>query len=373
MKKFKKKFDEIIRIDYLLDVYHTIRLNTKHRGKLLIYEMFLSTNLHKIMNRLKNREYRHGKYNIFLIKENKYRIIMSENLEDKIVNHLISKYLLNDAIDNRLLDMNVATRKGKGTKYGILYLKKYINKIKQNHDKVYVLKCDIKKYFYNINHDILIEKLNDIILDKDIKEILSNIIHSTNEKYVNQTILKIINNEKQMVINSNKSNKENLLNELNSIPLYKYNRGLPIGNLSSQILAIFYLNDLDHYIKEVLKVPGYVRYMDDFCLIYHDKEYLKDCIPKIENKLKDLKLELNDKTRIYDMDYGIDFLGYKFKLVNKKLIMRVTYKNKVKIIRKLKKLHNIDIEKFDRSYASYMGYVKQNSSLKYVLETMFKD
>lgn len=84
---------------------------------------------------------------------------MSETMHDKIINHLVSRYALIPLLDKKFIDMNVATRKDMGTKKVIFYFKKYINRLKENHDDIYVLKCDIKKYFYNIDHKILLDKL----------------------------------------------------------------------------------------------------------------------------------------------------------------------------------------------------------------------
>ena len=99
---------------------------------------------------LEQRKYRHGKYNIFLVKEYKYRLIMSENISDKIINHLISNEILLPNIEPRLIEMNVVTRKNKGTKQGLYYTKKYLNTIRAKYENFYVLKCDIQKYFYNM-------------------------------------------------------------------------------------------------------------------------------------------------------------------------------------------------------------------------------
>lgn len=96
--------------------------------------------------------------------------------------------------------------------------------------------------------------------------------------------------------------------------MYKTGKGLPIGNMSSQILAIYYLNKLDHFIKEKLKVKYYIRYMDDFILIHHDKEYLKYCLSEIKQELAKLKLQLNNKTTISEIHQGVNFLGYRFLL-----------------------------------------------------------
>ena len=141
------KYNDLIDIDKIKDVHNIIKRNTKNKNKLYKFEMFYACNIISIYNILKNKSYKHSHYNIFIIQEPKYRIIMS----DKAINHLISKYVLNPLINPKLIEQNVATRKNKGTKEGLCYTKKYINKLKMNNEKFYVLKCDIKK-INNINH-----------------------------------------------------------------------------------------------------------------------------------------------------------------------------------------------------------------------------
>ena len=127
--------------------------------------------------------------------------------------------------------------------------------------------------------------------------------------------------------------------------------------MTSQILAIYYLNDLDHFIKEKLHCKYYVRYMDDFVIFDTDKERLKELKNILSEKLKDVKLELNDKTNIYDLSKGFNFLGYKFILVGKKLIVKINNQTKRRIKKRIKKLEKRT--DFNKSVikASYRGYL----------------
>ena len=113
---------------------------------------------------------------------------MSQNIIDKLINHVIADKILLPTLDNSLIDMNVATRIGKGTHYGIRYLKKYLNELKG--ETIYALKFDISKYFYSIDHDILFDLLKKKIKDKDALDILFKIIESTDSEYVNKKIPK---------------------------------------------------------------------------------------------------------------------------------------------------------------------------------------
>ena len=207
-----------------------------------------------------------------------------------------------------------------------------------------------------INHEILFEKLSKEFDDKDILNILKEIISSTDNLNVNKSIDKIIADEISKLEKKNISDLEKKKTELFRLPRYQKGVGLPIGNETSQILAVYYLNGLDHFIKEKLRIKCYIRYMDDFILFHHDKEYLKFCLKKIEEYLKGLKLSLNKKTQIYDMKKGFNFLGYKFFLKEKKLIIIINNQTKKRIKKKLKRLKKNNFSKYTLVRASYKGY-----------------
>lgn len=291
---------------------------------------------------------------------------MSQNIIDKLINHVVSEYFLINIYDRTLIDTNIATRKNKGTHYGIKLLKKYINEIKD--EKFYILKFDISKYFYNLDHKILKDLIRKKIKDKDVLNIIDKIIDSTNCDYINKTI----NKEKQKEIDKVKNNNKELINSIKNIPLYKYGKGLPIGNMSSQVLAILYLNELDHFIKEDLKIKYYIRYMDDGILIHKDKEYLKYCLKEIEKILNKYKLELNNKTKIYNSFEGFEFLGFRYFIKNNKLIMKVTnrtkrkFKRKIKNMTKLMKEGKITKEIFIQVRNSYLGHLNYGKTKKLI-------
>lgn len=357
--KLNLKYEDLVDIDKIREMYHIIRTNTKNRGKLHKFELFYSSNIISILEALRKKCYKHSKYNVFLVHEPKYRIIMSEIMSDKVVNHLISKYVLAPGIYPHLIPQNVATREGKGTKEGIRYLKMYINKLKLNYDKVYVLKCDIKKYFYSIDHELILEKCKRFIDDPEVFKLVENIINSTDEAYVNEAIDKVVQKEITRVSKLNILDKDLKIEELKRIPRYPKGKGLPIGNMTSQLLAIYFLNDLDHYIKERLHCKYYIRYMDDFVIFDHDKERLKVLRKEIEEKLKEFKLELNKKTNIYDLNHGFGFLGYYYFLKGKRLIIKINPQTKRRIKKKMRKLKKINAPNLTQVKASYMGYLSQ--------------
>ena len=249
MKRVNNIYNSIVDIKAIQTMYNKkIKLNTKNKIKLERFENNYVSNMIYIKNTLENKSYIPGKYNIFLIKEPKLRLIMSQNVFDKIINHMVSKYFLVDIYSNTLINENIATRENKGTHYGINLLKKYLNEVKK--DEFYILKFDISKYFYNLDHDILKNLVRRKIKDKDVLKIIDDIIDSTDSEYVNKEINRVKQKEINKVLNSNVDNKNKILNNINKIPVYKKGKGLPIGNMSSQILAVLYLNELDHFIKE---------------------------------------------------------------------------------------------------------------------------
>lgn len=366
MKRKKNLYNKILDLDVIIDMYdNVIKKNTKNKIKIEQFENYYSENMVMIKDILKSKTYSPDKYNIFFIKEPKLRIIMSQNIKDKIINHLVAKYFLIDSFDSLLIKENCATRIEKGTHYAISLFKKYLNNEKSRYELFYVLKFDINKYFYNIDHELVKKMLNKRIKDKDVLNILFSIIDSTDEGYVNETIeeLKVAYQKKLKDHNLNDIKK---LKEIKNIPLYKKGKGFPIGNMTSQIIATFYLNDLDHYIKEKLNVKYYVRYMDDGVLIHHDKEYLKYCLEKIKEFLKHYKLELNNKTKIYSSNEGIEFLGFRF-IIKNKIIMKVKnqtkkrFKYKIKELCKMYEKGLITREMVISVRNSYMAYLKHGS------------
>ena len=330
-------------------IYKKIRNSTKNKRKIIRFEYYYSININRVKNILDSKNYEVGKYNIFLIRKPKYRIIMSQSIADKLINHLVAYKILIPTLDKSLINTNVATRTCKGTHYGIKYLKKYLNSMD---GKVYALKFDISKYFYNIDHKILINLLKEKIKDKDGINILTKIINSTDSNYINGEIDKLKTKEKLNVTDINK------LKEINDIPYYEKGKGLPIGNMTSQIMAIFYLSKLDHFIKEKLHIKYYIRYMDDGLLLSNDKAYLRYCLSKIKEEIYKYKLKLNNKTKIINVSKeGLEFLGFKF-YKEGKLYLKVKNNTKKRFKRKIKNINKYSFENQKQIKNSYKAHLR---------------
>lgn len=358
MKRKNDLYENMISYNDILSVYKKIKNSTKNKKEVYNYELNLNQNLLDTLFSLSKSTYVFSKYNIFLIREPKYRLIMSESFPDKVVNHLFSKYVLSYALQSTLINSNVATRTDKGSKEAYNLFIKYTNKLIYEKKKIYVLKIDISKYFYNINHNIMINMVNEKIKDERVLDMLKVILDTTDNDYVNKTILSVVNREIYKVnkLNISTIEKEKLIKELKSIPLYRKGYGLPIGNMSSQILAVFFLNKVDHFVKEKLGCKYYIRYMDDLVILGNDKEELKNVFENVSKYIESFDLNVNNKSGIYSLSDGVNFLGYNFRVFNNKLIIRYRSDTIKRVNKRLKNLKVYDNEMYLKSVASYKGY-----------------
>ena len=341
-----------VNLQVLLDIYEKeLCKKVKNKRRLYEFETQKMEYITSINENIERGTIPMPKYNIFLIKDPKYRIIMSVSIYDKLINHYYSKMVLDKKLSKYLDIRNVATRKGMGSSYAHKLVMKYLEEEKRN-NKFYILKLDISKYFYNIDHEVL----KGLIKEKVTKEeyrYLNLILESTNQDYVNDTIIKLKEKESAR----NQSHRD----EINSLPLYDKGKGLSIGLLSNQFLAIFYLYKLHNYIVHKLKIKHLVVYMDDYILMHPDKEYLKKCLKEIEFiLLNEYKLKLNrKKTMIVSSKEGFVFLSYRYRVINTKTIvnLRSETMNKIKrTTRKNKKLFLKGYITFEKRFSSVNNY-----------------
>lgn len=236
MKRKNNLYHNIIDLDNIINMTNLVCKNVRNKRKVDKFEMFKSEHVINIKNRLVNKDYNFNKYNIFMITDPKFRIVMAQDIEDKIINHLIAEYFLVKIFEPKYIDSMVATRLGKGSGYGVKLLKKYLNETKREYNNFYVLKIDIKKYFYTIDHKILKRILRYNIKDKEDISVLDKVIDSTNQDYINKEIKQLKDKKIKYIINSShisRLEKEKLLKEVNNIPLYNVGKGCSIGNQTS--------------------------------------------------------------------------------------------------------------------------------------------
>lgn len=309
MKRKNNLYKNICNIENIIAAYKEVVKNTKNKRRTENLREYKASYIYKVYTIVNNKNYVVGPYNTFTIYEPKERKIVSQNVVDKIINHLVARYILYPAILPCLLDVNVASRENMGTRRGLELKNNFEKKCKIKYGTYYVLKCDISKFFHSINHDILKEKLKRRIKDKDSLKIVFDIIDSNTE-------------------------------------------GLFIGSMTNQILAIFYLNDLDHFIKNTLKIKYYVRYQDDFLLFHKSKKYLSYCLEEIKKFLDKEKLTLNKKTRIFKSTNNYIFLGR----TNKNKYARYrNVKRKLKARFHMYKEGNISLQSLTASIICYKG------------------
>ena len=283
-------------------------------------------NILQLHSNLKNHIYTHGPYHAFNISDPKPRNIHKASVRDRLLHHAIYR-ILYPYFDKKFISDSYSCRLNKGTHKAINQFRKYARKVSKNNTKqCFILKCDIKKFFASIDHSVLINILTKHIKDKDILWLLDQIISS--------------------------------FHPTTSITHDRNDRciGLPLGNLTSQLLVNIYMNEFDQYIKHTLKVKYYIRYADDFTMIYHSEPELEELIPKIRNFLQsNLKLELHpNKVSIKTLSSGVDFLGW-VHFPNHRVLRTVT---KRRMMRNLFNNHNKE------TLASYLGMLKHGNAYK---------
>lgn len=346
-RKTRRVYDKALDYEKLYSAWNTVAHTCKNKQGLYEFAMYAQARISQLLEDLRARRYYPNKYRCFMIFEPKPRLVMSQSIRDKVVNHFVAREYLLPLLERTLVDANVATRKGMGSSYASRMLKRYFSEILAEHPgaTVYALKIDVSKYFYSIDHEILFEKLRKKIKDKDVLEILRRIVNETNKPYINKVI-----------------------DGFNAyygtdIPHYEKGKGLSIGAMTSQFLAIFYLSDLDHLVKEKLGQKYFIRYMDDFLILGTNKEELKEVCAMVECELKKMKLKVNPKTAIYNCSAGagFPFLGYRYFIAERsdgrRFLRIVCLAQTVRRVRhRLKTLYGHNPEKYSRSYESYRGY-----------------
>lgn len=259
----------------LLRAWEEFLRGKKKREDVALFQNRLMDNIFDINHDLKAKTYTHGGYVAFKINDPKPRDIHKATVRDRLVHHLLYRALY-EYFDSKFIHDSYSCRIGKGTHKAINRFREFRRVVSKNNTRTcWVLKCDIKKFFASIDHEILKKILVKHIEDEDLLQLLGNIIGSFNTK------------GEQCV-------------------------GLPLGNLTSQLLVNIYMNEFDQFVKHKLKTKYYIRYADDFVFLHQDKKYLENLIPQISEFLgTHLKLVLHpNKLFIKTLASGVDFLGW---------------------------------------------------------------
>ncbi|MFA6571983.1 MAG: reverse transcriptase/maturase family protein [Bacteroidota bacterium] len=304
-----------------------------------------------------NKTYKHSNYEAFKINDPKPRDIHKARVRDRLLHHAIYR-ILYSYLDKKFIYDSYSCRVGKGTHKAIYRFESFIRKVSKNNTKTcWVLKCDIKKFFANIDHKILKEILSKTVFDKDTLWLLEQVIDSF---YTNAHIHHGVYVQSNTIYAIAKMKKYQYSNS--AIAENEY-RGLPLGNLTSQLLVNIYMNEFDQYVKHKLKVEYYIRYADDFVILSESKEYLENILEQMKEFLEN-KLKLNmhpDKVFIKTIVSGVDFLGW-VHFPKHRVLRTATKRRMFRNIRENQKLNTVQ---------SYLGMLSHGNTYK--LREILKD
>ena len=266
-------YDDIISLNNLLSAWREFLKGKKKRKDVQVFQYNLMDNILELHNELGNKTYRHGGYEAFNISDPKPRNIHKATVRDRLLHHAIYRQLY-PYFDQKFIHHSYSCRRNKGTHRALDAYTKMARKISANHtNTARVLKCDIKKFFASIDQKILNCILQKHIDDADTLWLLERVIESF---------------------------------------CTEQGKGLPLGNLTSQLLVNVYMNEFDQFVKHELKAKYYIRYADDFVILERDREKLAKTFQSIERfLLAELALELHPyKVSINTTASGVDFLGW---------------------------------------------------------------
>ena len=326
-------YEELYSFENLYTAHKAARKGKRHKREVIAFEMNLAENLCQLQRELQTRTYRQRGYYHFMVYEPKARSIYAPYYIDRVVQHCLCDNILAPVLEPRLIYDNAACRVGKGTHFAIHRLSHFLTAHYRRHGASgYFLKCDISKYFDHINHEWLQQKLARAFRDPDTFSLLRNIIGSYEKSP---------------------------------------GKGLPLGNQCSQWFALYYLDSLDRLVKERLRVRHYTRYMDDFILLHESKEVLQSCLDEIRTHCAALGLELNQKTQIFPIKNGVDYLGWHHYLTNTgKVVRKLLLPSKQRLRRRMKGLQSgyaerrLEWDDVKRSIVSTDGHLRHGNAYR---------
>ena len=310
-------YNDITSLENLLEAWKEFLKGKRKKKDVQEFQLHLMDNILSLSNDLKNKTYTHGPYHAFNISDPKPRNIHKASVRDRLLHHAVYR-ILYPYFGKTFISDSYSCRLNKGTHKAINQFRKYYWKVSKNNTKqCWILKCDIKKFFASIDHNSLRYIVTNYIDDEDTNWLLHQIISS----------------------------------------FHTYsNKGLPLGNLTSQLLVNIYMNEFDQYVKHTLKIKYYIRYADDFVVFTSDREYLRHFLHLMQDFLvRDLKLSLHpDKIFMKALSSGVDFLGW-VHFSDHRVLRTVTKRRMLKNL-----LNNPSRE----TVASYTGMLKWGNTWK---------
>ncbi len=338
MKRYGNLYNRVYDFENLLCAALKAQKGKRFKAGCRDFNFDLEKNLFSIQTELKKNIYHPGSYHRFRIFEPKERIISAAPYRDRVVHHALVN-IIEPIFDRSMIYDSYANRQDKGTHKAVNRFTEFSRK------RRYVLKMDIVRYFPNMDHEILMTAIEKRIKDSDILRLIRIIIESGREPEGQDSLLYFPGDDL-------------------FTPLER-NKGLPIGNLTSQLFANIYLDGFDHYVKEKLKCRYYIRYMDDMVILNDSKDHLRKLRAEMIGYLERLRLKVHiDKAQFWPVSKGTDWLGYRVfpthRLLRKSGIKRFRKRFGRLAIKYREGLINMETVK--SSMMSWLGHVKQADS-----------
>jgi retron-type reverse transcriptase len=287
---------EVVSWENLVTAYHKCRRRKRYKREAVRFHFTWESNLLHLQRLLVNGSYCPGEYHHYYIYDPKKRKISAAPFLDRVVHHAVVN-VLEPIFERRFIFDSYACRRGKGTHRALDRAQVYLRRHR------FVLKSDIVKFFPNVDHQLLLEQLSRTIRDRPLMDLIAIILKSGEGVLQDEATRDVFPGD-------------DLFSCLRP-------KGLPIGNLTSQFLANVLLDPVDHFIKEELRVPGYVRYADDLALFGDSKDQVWDWHQRLKARLADLRLRLHrDKTQLRPTRAGINFLGFVLRPEGRRLQQR---------------------------------------------------
>lgn len=326
MKSYRNIYPSIYSFESLYRGYRRARLGKRDRVAVQHFEQDLEGNLIQLQNELIWGEYKTGRYHLFPVFEPKLRQVASLPFRDRVAHHALVA-AIEPLWESRFIDHSYACRPGRGMHRGADAVQAMQRRVQRDHGRVYALKADVARYFASIDHQVMRQLLFRRIACSQTAAMCEEILASTTGQ-----------------------------DELAPV-------GIPIGNLTSQLWANVYLHELDLFAKHHLKARHYARYMDDFVLIHHDKEWLHHARVEIEAFLwRQLRLNTNHKTQVFPVGRhhgrGLDFLGYHIWPTHRRL-RKSSIRRIHRTMRRFQRLYargDVDLDEIRRSVVSWSAH-----------------
>ena len=332
-KTIRNSFDKKLTYESLMEAHKKSRKQKGYRKEIILFNLKQEEYITWLYQELKNQTYHHGGYQTFYIHEPKLRKIEKSRYIDRIVHRWVVDNFLEEYFIKTFISTSYACIKNKGMHRATLRVQKDMKHCKRIWGEYYILKMDIKKYFENINKDILYGLLQRKVKDKKLLWLLQEIVYSNEGK-----------------------------------------TGLAIGNYTSQVFANIYLNEVDYFVKHTLKQKYYYRYLDDSVIFTKTKQESKEALDNIRAFLRDkLQLELNQKTQIFKSKQGVNFCGYKINEYRLKIRDRGKrkLKKKVRYLTKQIRQGRLTSKEAKKYLCGHMGYI-QLANVHNLTNTLFE-